>query len=96
MKKAQGLSIQTIIIAVMALVVLVVMVLIFIGVINPASIFFGQQLSCEARGGTCPLTKEQCETTEGGLFTANFQCVQPGTKEPVKYAGEEGCCIVKK
>tara|TARA_Y100000310_G_C20695215_1_gene825197 strand:- start:4013 stop:4324 length:312 start_codon:yes stop_codon:yes gene_type:complete len=48
-KKSQGLSINTIILAALALIVLVVMVLIFTGQIQ----VFSKSVSCDARGGKC-------------------------------------------
>ena len=48
-KKAQGLSMNVIIIAALGLIVLVIMVLIFTGQIG----VFSKSVSCEARGGEC-------------------------------------------
>ncbi len=90
-KKAQGLSIQTIIIAVLALAVLVVLILIFMGVVGPTGIFFGEQLTCEARGGKCGELKSTCETNNG-LFTTTLKC---GNTE-IKHEKDKGCCIEKK
>ncbi len=64
MKKAQGLSVQTIIIAIIVLVVLVVLVAVFTG-------FFGgfntDVNSCSTIGGECVGTESAC-TGEGGTL----------------------------
>jgi len=86
MKKAQGLSIQTIVLAVLALFVLVVIILVFTGIISVPAEFFQQQLTCESRGGQCPLTKEDCRAS-GGVFNT-LAC---GSGE--KYSENQGCCI---
>lgn len=85
-KKAQGLSIQTIIIAVLAITVLVVMILIFMGVIRPSGLFISEQLSCEARGGLCDKTESACKDA-GGLYTKTLKCSQGES--------DKGCCIIQ-
>lgn len=53
-KKAQGLPITTIIIAILALLVLVVIILIFTGKVR---VFGGELVSCEGKGGFCTSAK---------------------------------------
>jgi hypothetical protein len=75
MKKAQGMSLKVIIIAVIALIVLVVLILIFTGKVK----FFGSQTSDTASkytGNKCavPGTNNKCETDpytcrqQGGVY----------------------------
>ena len=52
-KKAQGISINTVIIAAIALVVLVVLVAIFTGRIGLFSKGIGEVSTCKSLGGTC-------------------------------------------
>ena len=60
MKKAQGLSVDTIIIAAIALLVLVILSVIFIGRIGT----FGQSADrCENKGGRC-FSEECADTTD--------------------------------
>ena len=60
-KKAQGLSITTIIVAVIALVVLVVLVAIFTGRIGLFSAGLGEATSCEkSLNGICIATGQSC------------------------------------
>ena len=85
-KKGQGLSINTIIIAIIVLVVLVVLVMIFTG-------YFGQWTksvaSCQSEGGTCmvavagqtcvgPFGNRAVEL-EGVCETAGDICCPPGS-----------------
>ena len=55
-KKAQGLSLHTIIIAIMVLIVLVVLVLIFTGKFGDFSAGLKLAGTCESLGGTCEIT----------------------------------------
>jgi hypothetical protein len=58
-KKAQGLPMTTIILAVLAIIVLIILILIFTGKIS----LFGQGLaSCENKGGIC--MKDKCSDKE--------------------------------
>ena len=57
-KKAQGLSLNTIIIAVIVLIVLIVLILLFTG-------YFGKKFTpaltnCQSAGGTCKLASDGC------------------------------------
>ena len=54
MKKAQGLSLNTIIIAALVIMVLVILILVFTGRMGS---FSAQSESCQAKGGQC---KEGC------------------------------------
>ena len=53
MKKAQGLSLNFMAIAVLILVVILVVLLVFGGGINELTPFFSEQTDCTARGGEC-------------------------------------------
>ena len=62
-KKAQGISINVIIVAAIALLVLVILSVIFIGKLG---IFSTKVGDCENKGGTCVLASEDCP--EGSPF----------------------------
>ena len=62
-KKAQGMSLNTVIIAIIVLVVLVVLVMIFTGYFG--KIFTPSVSSCGTQGGTCVLTEAACATSFG-------------------------------
>jgi hypothetical protein len=84
-KKAQGLPLNTIVIAVIALIVLIVLVLIFRGQIG----VFNKGTSCDARGG-------KCMNSESGEVCPSERPIKIYTQEcPVvgdgKGAGQ--CCI---
>lgn len=68
-KSGQGLSLNTIIIAAIALLVLVVIALIFMGRIN---IFGGGVTECNNNGGECMATVSEC-TQEGGTIKSGGQ-----------------------
>ena len=58
MKKAQGLSLKMVVIAVISLVVLIVLIAIFTGKIG----IFGENLTdCSSKGGNC-VSQGQCES----------------------------------
>ncbi len=65
-KKAQGLSITTIVVAAIAVVVLVVLVLIFTGKMGW---FRGSSGSCEVNGGSC-VAAEDCS----GKIVSGYTC----------------------
>lgn len=77
-KKAQGLSLNTIVIAAIVLVVLVVVLALIFGVSNKTIPFFGSQANCQARGGECKLSSELCDGTKvtglGGCDAAKPDC----------------------
>jgi hypothetical protein len=84
-KKAQGLPLNTIVMAVLALVVLIVLVLIFRGQVG----VFNKGTSCDARGG-------KCMNNESGEVCPSERPIKIYTQEcPVvgdgKGAGQ--CCI---
>ena len=58
MKKAQGLSLNTIVIAAIALVVLLIVLALIFGTSNKVIPFLGKQSQCDARGGQC--SDEKC------------------------------------
>lgn len=69
-KKAQGLSMQTVVIAAIVLIVLFVLILIFTGRIN---IFRQDMESCLNKGGTCKDAKD-CD----GIRTTVEECQKKG------------------
>ena len=82
-KKAQGMPLNTIVLAALVLIVLVILVLIFSGRIN---LFRGGLSSCE---GTCE-TSAQCANGNIGIYMKG--CTQTGSS----YAeGADYCCTAK-
>jgi len=81
MAKAQGISINVIVVAAIALLVLVVLSVMFVGKIG---IFSGKSVSCSDQGGSCQI--DQCPA---GMrqYTA-WSC--PKTAE----GADQKCCIV--
>ncbi len=77
--KSQGISINVVIIAVLALVVLVVLTFIFTGKVK---IFSEGLQSCEAKQGEC---KSSCSENEAKI--ANTNCPEGGAKE------NKICCV---
>lgn len=71
MKSGQAFSIETVVIAALALIVLIVIVLIFTGKIGE---FSKQSESCTIKGGTCIPHQEPCT-----LPGYDYQC--PSTEE---------------
>jgi hypothetical protein len=95
-KKAQGMSINTLIIAILVLVVLVVLVLIFTGYIGGWSKGVAQNSkTCGSQGGTC-ITGTDCKSIfHVGLATGNDikkadpnMCFDQGSQTP----NTENCC----
>lgn len=80
-KKAQGLSLNTIIIAIIVLIVLVVIVIIFTGYFG--SIFTPSVKSCTAQGGECA---EQCGFGQLGNEIVGGECTTPEGGTPLR------CC----
>jgi hypothetical protein len=78
-KKAQGMSINVIIIAALALLVLVVLAIIFVGRIG---IFGEKTAACESVGGTCYVTCPTGTTAYTG-----------GAKCPDADGATQRCCI---
>ena len=79
-RKAQSLSINTIIVAVIALVVLVVLIMIFTGKIR---IFSTRLESCATRQGSC---KSVCGNNE--VFVPNAKCPEQGDQP-----SDNKCCV---
>jgi hypothetical protein len=77
-KKAQGLSINTIIIAIIVLVVLVVLVMVFTGYFSGWTSTVG---SCETQGGDCVDSRAACSEMNGRTIRAT--CASE----------EEVCCV---
>jgi hypothetical protein len=59
MKKAQGLSLNMMAIAVMVLIALAVVLIIFKDQVSAVGDFFGEQTTCKGRGGEC-VEKGKC------------------------------------
>ena len=77
MKKAQGLSLNTIIIAALVIMVLVILALVFTGQIGG---FSEDTDGCNAKGGQC--REDDCLDNEqpslfGGTCPEGFQCCMP-------------------
>jgi len=83
MKKAQGLSLNFMAVAVLILVVILVVIGIFTGVLGDVVPFFSEQRDCTARGGDCD--NRECETF-GGTPIFGLGC----SEDNKKY-----CCIEK-
>lgn len=82
MKKAQGISINVIIVAAIALLVLVILSVIFIGRIGTFSTAVGE---CTNKGGVCAPTTESCPAENPQIF--------PDWKCPDKDEEAQKCCI---
>ena len=78
MKKAQGISLNVIIIAAIALLVLVVLSVIFLG---RTGMFARKTADCLQQGGTC---KVSCDTTAGEIPYTSYTCDTEG----------EVCCLL--
>lgn len=83
MKKAQGLSLNTIVIAALVLIVLIIAIAILGGTSGKVLPFFGKQTTCEGRGGQC---LEQCTDTK---IYGISNCDERGKKENKAYV----CCV---
>lgn len=77
-KKAQGLSLNTVVIAAIVLVVLLIAIAILTGTSNKVLPFFSKQTECTARGGICGEEKS-C----GDVKIYGLDCKEP---KPV-------CCV---
>jgi len=92
-KKSQGLSINFIVIAVLALIVLMVIAFIFRGESNK----FVKNLGCSARNGVCLENLEDCPDEKSVKIYTNdcidvkFEGNKYIAKEPKKGPGQ--CCI---
>ena len=86
-KKAQGISINTIIIAAIALIVLVVLVAIFTGRLGG---FVGGIEDCASKGGDCVADAKADCTSKGMAVVPGTDC--PTTQEE-KDANADYCCI---
>jgi hypothetical protein len=85
-KRAEGMSINVIIIAIIALIVLLVVVLIFSGKMNSLIPGLSQE-TCQARGGDCYTKTEICPNE--GMKALGMGC--PGTDDEKK-AAKDYCC----
>lgn len=76
-KKAQGISLETIVVAVIVLFVLAVLLLVFTGRIN----VFGMGLKeCSTIQGTCRLSNPGCDA-EGRAALYGGRCLKSGTTD---------------
>lgn len=83
-KKGQGISINVIIIAAIALLVLVILSIIFTGRMG---IFSHQVNSCSAKGGQCfDISGSSCSDASGGKYTLPYPLVKCETEG-------ETCCL---
>ena len=89
-KKAQGISINTIIIAAIGLAVLVVLFLIFTGRLGIFSKVVADTTSCQ--NGCAGLGKSWTETDRPGCTSSQGQ-VLPGTYADITTEGNVCCCI---
>jgi uncharacterized membrane protein YqiK len=89
MKKAQGMSLKVIIIAVIALIILVVLIMIFTGKIK----FFGSQTtetSTKFTGNNC-----QVPGTNNKCYLSPEECrEQGGSYDDREYKDCYGCCLM--
>jgi len=78
MKKAQGLSLNTIIIAALVIMVLVILALVFTGQMGS---FGSSSTNCQSKGGICTSEKDCPEGKMPAMFTAKCdegeQCCIP-------------------
>ena len=97
MKRAQGISINTIIIAALALIVLVVLIAIFTGRMG----IWGNELGIAQKGAACPGTMRQgsCEDTEEQFVGNLLQCDKNQVSNPDSnkcWAPGWTCCVTAK
>ena len=67
MKKAQSLSLNTIVVAAIVLIVLLIIIGILTGTSGKVIPFFGKQTDCTGRGGHCATEAESCDAKLYGL-----------------------------
>ncbi len=67
MKKAQSLSLNTIVIAAIVLIVLLIIIGILAGTSGKVIPFFGKQTDCTGRGGQCTKEAESCDAKLYGM-----------------------------
>ena len=82
MKRGEGLALQTIVLAVIALVVLVVVIGVFTGGFKNIRQDFEGLTSCEARNGQC-----SAEKIEGQSCFQGFGCGKDANKD------KKWCCV---
>jgi len=83
-RRAQGISINVIIIAAIALLVLVILSIIFTGRMG---IFSHQVSSCNAKGGQCfDISGTTCSDASGGQYTLAYPLAKCDTEG-------ETCCL---
>ncbi|NQU79766.1 hypothetical protein HQ545_08425 [Candidatus Woesearchaeota archaeon] len=95
-KKAQGMSLKVIIIAVLALIILIVLVLIFTGKIkmfgntasDTASQYSGRNCMVPGTNNDCT-TEDECRR-DGGAW----QAPPEDGYEDCRYSGGPGCCMM--
>ena len=94
-KKAQGMSLNTVIIAIIVLVVLVVLVMIFTGYFG--KIFTPSVSSCATQGGSCVASAADCKgafNEQEGKYVVTKDCKNT---DPTKTGNEvaNGVCCLK-
>jgi uncharacterized membrane protein YqiK len=91
-KKAQGLPLNTIIVAIIVIVVLVVIILIFTGQIGGINTAAQEGQACRKAGG-------YCASTDGGSINDDDVCVLGGTavvnNPPNDCGGFMRCCMIR-
>jgi len=93
MKKAEGLSLTTIVIAALALLVLVILSVIFVGRIGKWN---ERSIDCEQRGGTCYSVLEGSSCRDHGEFLIihpDAECLKDGPDNMMVVDDEMICCI---
>ena len=83
MKKAQGLPLNVIILAILGLIVLVVLAVIF----TKQTGNFSRASSCESRGGECIAQTGDCASVQGKPVRSFIACT-------VKNTNEDGICCL--
>jgi len=85
-KKAQGLSLNTIIVAIVVLIVLVVLIMVFTGYFGTR--FTPEVTSCANAGGKCEYENDNCGTDVFGEAVRKLLASCP----PLTEGGESGIC----
>lgn len=89
MKKAQGLSLNVIIIAALGLLVLVILAIVFTG---KTGTFVKESDKCEIQGGTCVLSKDEC-SGQYQRIVSSAACDYNGDGK-YEFGGADGWCCV--
>ena len=68
MKKGEGLALNTIVIAAIALIVLLIIIGIITGTAGKVIPFFGKQSDCSGRGGECKASSIVCDEKAAPVY----------------------------